>query len=269
MRQIKLQQYIPIESRIHQLRPQIKIIVIFLNLWIILAVQSVPALIVALSGLTLMLALTKIPWQNYWFVVKRIKWLLLFLVVLNLLFRKQGVVLWDFGFWQLYSGAIGQSIQVGSQLLYMMLTAAWFMYTTTPLQLISGIEVLLTPLKKLGVRTERPVLVVFIIFRFIPILLQDFEQLQFAQASRGAHIYRGSLFQRMHALPALLIPLFETALFHAQQNAKMLVARRYDQFQFGQIDDQKKGNLSELQVIVQNFTILLGIYWFNYQGVLF
>lgn len=268
MQKIKLQQYIPIESRIHQLRPQIKLIAVLLNLWIASAVQTLPALFLATVGLVLMLALTKIPWQNYFRVIKRIKWLVLFLLILNLFFRQQGVVILAVGPLEVYSGAIGQSIKVGFQLLYMMLTAAWFMYTTTPLQLISGIEWFLKPLQKIGVKTERPILVVFIIFRFIPILVQDFEQLQFAQASRGAHIYQGSLLQRMQSLPALLVPLFETALFHAQQNAKMLLARKYDNFHCWEVMNQESKKLSEIQLIVQNFTIILGVYWLNYQGLL-
>ncbi|MGL4623616.1 MAG: energy-coupling factor transporter transmembrane component T family protein [Culicoidibacterales bacterium] len=268
MKHIKLQQYIPSDSYIHHLQPQIKLMLVILNLWIVFAVQSITALAIALFGLFLMLLMTKVPWKNYFVIVKRIRWLLLFLITLNLIFLKQGVVLFSIGSWSVYTGAIEQSIQVGFQLIYMMLTAAWFMYTTTPLALISGLEWLLIPVKKLGIKTEKTVLVLFIIFRYIPILFQDFEELQFAQASRGAHIYQGSLFQRMQALPSLLVPLFETALFHAQQNAKMLLARKYDNFHYWHVSEKESKKLIEILVIAQNLIILIGVYWFNYQGFL-
>ncbi|MGL5530729.1 MAG: energy-coupling factor transporter transmembrane component T family protein [Culicoidibacterales bacterium] len=268
MKMLKLQQYIPTGSLIHQLQPQTKIIIFCLNVLTMLLVQSVPALCVAIASLGLLMFQTKVPWQNYWKVVKRIKWLVGFLIVINVLFLHQGVVVAEFAGFQVYSGAFQQSVKVGFQLSYMMITAAILLYTTTPLQLMSGIDWLLKPIKKIGIKTERFMLILFIIFRFIPILLTDFEQLQFAQASRGAYIYEGNLWQRLKAFPALFVPLFEISLFHAQQTAKMLISRKYDQFSNFQPLIVSGRNFKKNYLFLQVLGSILLIIWFNYQGFL-
>ncbi|MGL4952797.1 MAG: energy-coupling factor transporter transmembrane component T family protein [Culicoidibacterales bacterium] len=267
MKMLKLEQYIPTGSRIHQLEPHVKILLFGIYITMMLMVQSVLALCVAMFGLGLLIIQTKIPWQNYWKVIKRIKWLVAFLFGLNILFLQQGIVLIELGSFQVYSGAIQQSIQISFQLVYMMVISAILLYTTTPLQLMSGIEWFLTPLKKMGIQTEQFLLILFIIFRFIPILLTDFEQLQFAQASRGAYIYEGNLAQRLKAFPSLLVPLFETSLFHAQQTAKMLIARKYDQFSNFKALNISKNKLNKNYLFLQAISIYLVFIWSNYQGI--
>lgn len=267
MKVLKLHQYIPTNSVIHNLKPELKLMLFVLQFIMMFSVQSLPAMLCAIVGLIVFVWQTKVPLAQYGKLLSRLKWLFTFLVVMNLFFYQQGVVLLDWSFITIYSGAIQQTLRICFQLSFMMIAAGWMMYTTTPLQLMSGIDWYLRPLQYVGVKTEKMMLILFIVFRFIPILLQDLEQLQYAQASRGAYIYNGNLRQRLQAFPSLLIPLFESALAHGQQNAKMLIARRYDNFQKFQPLMINSSKMMSVLVILQHFMAIFVIFWFNFQGI--
>lgn len=266
---MQLYRYIAGQSIFHRLRPQIKILLCLCSFFIMFSVRSLPAMYVASIGLCVCLWQTRIPFKLYGQFILRLKWLFLFLAILYLFFLQQGEIILQTTWITIYSGALAQIIRVSFQLTYMMLTAAWLMYTTTPLELIIGIESYLLPLKRFGIKTERVLLLLFIVFRFIPILFSDFEELRYAQASRGAHIYEGNLQKRIQALPALFVPLFRATLTHATRNAKMLVARRYDCFSNFKINAKYLKKIIEYGIILEFIAILLAVLWFNYEGFLF
>ena len=100
--------------------------------------------------------------------------------------------------------------------------------TTSPIALIEGLTLLLTPLRWLRLPVDDFALMTLIALRFIPTLLEEVEMLVKAQLSRGADMTHGSIRERMQSLGALFIPFVQSTLRRAADLATALEARGYE-----------------------------------------
>jgi len=100
--------------------------------------------------------------------------------------------------------------------------------TTSPIALIEGLTLLLTPLRWLSLPVDDFALMTLIALRFIPTLLEEVDLLVKAQLSRGADMRHGSIRERMQSLAALFIPFIQAALRRASDLATALEARGYE-----------------------------------------
>lgn len=99
--------------------------------------------------------------------------------------------------------------------------------TTTPVALAEGVVLLLRPLRRLRMPVEEFGLMTLVSLRFVPVLVQEAEQLIKAQISRGADFTTGSLATRVRRLGTLLVPLVQGALRRAEGLSSALEARGY------------------------------------------
>lgn len=99
--------------------------------------------------------------------------------------------------------------------------------TTTPVALAEGVTLLLAPARRLRLPVDEFGLMTLVCLRFIPVLVQETEQLVKAQTSRGVDFTTGSLTQRVRAIGALLVPLLQGALRRAEGLSSALEARGY------------------------------------------
>jgi energy-coupling factor transport system permease protein len=99
--------------------------------------------------------------------------------------------------------------------------------TTTPVALAEGMVLLLRPLRRLRLPVDEFGLMTLIALRFVPVLVQETEQLIKAQVSRGADLTTGSLGARIRGIATLLVPLVQGALRRAEGLASALESRGY------------------------------------------
>ena len=102
--------------------------------------------------------------------------------------------------------------------------------TTSPIALIEGLTMLLSPLRRLpwlSLPVDDFALMTLIALRFIPTLLEEVELLVKAQLSRGADLSHGSIRERLQSLTALFIPFIQGTLRRAADLATALEARGY------------------------------------------
>lgn len=99
--------------------------------------------------------------------------------------------------------------------------------TTTPVALAEGMVLLLRPLRRLRLPVDEFGLMTLVALRFIPVLMQETEQLIKAQISRGADFTTGSLFARIRRIGTLLVPLLQGALRRADGLSSALESRGY------------------------------------------
>jgi energy-coupling factor transport system permease protein len=99
--------------------------------------------------------------------------------------------------------------------------------TTTPVALIEGLTLLLTPLRWLRLPVDDFALMTLLALRFIPTLIEEIERLVKAQASRGADFSRGTIRERLQSVSALFIPFMQGTLRRAAELATALDARGY------------------------------------------
>ncbi len=100
--------------------------------------------------------------------------------------------------------------------------------TTSPIALVEGLTMLLSPLRRLKLPVDDFALMCLIALRFMPTLLEEAEQLIKAQTSRGADMTRGTIRERLQSLTTLFIPLMQGVLRRAAELATALEARGYE-----------------------------------------
>ena len=100
--------------------------------------------------------------------------------------------------------------------------------TTTPVALIEGMTILLSPLRRLKLPVDDFALMALLALRFIPTLLEEVEQLTKAQTSRGADVASGTIRERLQSLAMLFVPLMQGVLRRASELATALEARGYE-----------------------------------------
>lgn len=100
--------------------------------------------------------------------------------------------------------------------------------TTSPVALIEGLTLLLSPLRRLRFPVDDFALMVLLALRFIPTLLEEVEQLRKAQTARGADMERGTIRERFQSLTMLFVPLMQGIFRRASELATALEARGYE-----------------------------------------
>ena len=117
--------------------------------------------------------------------------------------------------------------------------------TTTPTVLTGGLELLFSPLKKIGIPVSAFVMMISIALRFIPTLVDETDKIIKAQTSRGADFENKNPLKRIKAMIPILIPLFVSAFRRADDLAVAMECRCYNadskrtsyrQFRFGKYD---------------------------------
>ena len=228
MNNIALGRYMPLNSVVHRMDPRAKImILLFLmiaifvpaGIWgyVILAVVILAALV--LSRLQLSFALR---------AMKPMIWMMIFLLVINVLVIKTGVLWVQFGWFSIYSDAIYQTLYIVVRLTLMIIMTTILTASTKPLDLTLGIEKLLKPFDKIGLPSHIIAMMISIALRFIPTLIEETPRLMNAQASRGVDMENGTLKEKVMAILSLIVPLFVSSFDRADQLANAMEARGYD-----------------------------------------
>ena len=100
-------------------------------------------------------------------------------------------------------------------------------YTTSPIALTDGLEIMLNPLKKIKIPVHEMSMMMSMALRFIPTLIEETDKIMSAQKARGADFDSGNLFQRAKALLPILVPLFVSAFRRADELAVAMESRCY------------------------------------------
>jgi energy-coupling factor transport system permease protein len=106
-------------------------------------------------------------------------------------------------------------------------TSIFMTYTTTPIALTDGIELLLSPLKKIRVPVHEFAMMMTITLRFIPTLIEETEKIIRAQKARGTDFESGGLIKRAKAMIPILVPLFVSSFRRADELATSMECRCY------------------------------------------
>ena len=222
-----LGQYIPERSCIHNLDPRIKILGVVLLSLAILKAEILGAVLCTMFLLGLV-PLTRIPPRYYLRALKPVAPFLLLLFGLHLLFT-DGTPIPPFPAWRVtvtFQGLIS-GLVVTWQFALLVLGASFLTMTTSPTELVSGLERLLRPLNFIGVSSHEVAIMVSVALRFVPTILAEIRTIREAQTARGAVFNTGSLSKRGRQIVSLLIPLLTHSLRRADELATAMEARGY------------------------------------------
>lgn len=227
LKDITLGQYFPVNSVVHRMDARFKIAITVLFMVILFWGQHATSLAAGILFVCTAMICSKIPPKMVFRSVKPIVPVLIFTGVLNLLFIKDGDVLWSWKFISLTTGGVQTSAFMILRIMLLIAGTSLLTYTTSPIVLTDAIEALLSPLKKLHLPVHELAMMMTIALRFIPTLIEETDKIMAAQKARGADLESGGLIQRAKALVPILIPLFVSAFRRASELALAMECRCY------------------------------------------
>lgn len=234
LRNITIGQYIPKESFVHRLDPRAKILATIL---LGMAISVTASMMTQLLLVLLLLVIIKGAGLQVRYVLRGLLpslRALIFLFIIQLLFQgwrePSGYVFIEW-YWLRVTEHSIRLITLGIlRVIEFFILVSLLTLTTPATQLTHGLEMLLSPLRYIGVPVHEIALMNMIALRFIPTLAEELEQIMKAQASRGGGIgqvrwWRVDLMAR--ARIPLIVPLFLSALRRSEELILAMEARNY------------------------------------------
>lgn len=212
LNKIMIGRYYPVNSQVHKMNPLAKIICILLFVVMIFFTYDIKFNIVISILVILMLLNTKVPIKIYFKTILSIKWLLLFIFIINLI--------------------LGFNLQVTIitvlRLVYIVLYTSILTLTTPPTEITYGLEKFFSPLRLIGIPVNKMALSISLALRFIPTIIDQGNKIIKSQASRGIDYYNSNFQGKILALKSLIIPIFVLSIKRADDLADAMEVRLYN-----------------------------------------
>lgn len=224
---ITLGQYLPGSSVVHRLDPRTKIILMIAYIVLVFLVKSIPVFLIPLLFVIVTVLISGVPASYLKSSVKPIRFLLIFMFIINVLFTPGETVLFEWKFIKITKEAVTQALFITLRLLLLVTGTSLLTLTTSPISLTDGIEKLLSPLAVFGFPAHELAMMMTIALRFIPTLMEEVDRIQKAQMARGADFTSGNLITRAKNMIPILVPLFVSAFRRADELAMAMESRCY------------------------------------------
>ena len=224
LKDITLGQYFPGDTVAHRLDARTKLILVIVYIVALFQANSWLGYgLVTLATLGCM-TLARIKPRTMFKGVKPMLFIIALTALLNIFYttgtpvRPGWIITWE---------GIARAAQMILRIVLLISGTFLLTYTTSPIALTDGLELLLNPLKKLRVPVHEMTIMMSVALRFIPTLISETDKIMSAQKARGADFETGSLFQRAKALLPILVPLFVSAFKRADELAVAMESRCY------------------------------------------
>lgn len=258
LKDITLGQYFPGKTVVHRLDPRTKLILVIVYIVALFSAKHFLTYGIMLLTLCGIIAVSRIQPKV---ILRSLKPLLFIIALTGLLnlFYTQGEPLVKL--WILTITREGVRSAIFMVLRISMLIAGTFMltYTTSPIALTDGLEMLLNPLKKIKVPVHELSMMMCIALRFIPTLIEETDKIMSAQKARGADFETGSLLQRAKALIPILVPLFISSFRRADELAVAMECRCYHGGDGRTRMKQLRYQRNDTVALVGGFVIMAGV----------
>lgn len=224
LKDITLGQFFPGDTVVHRLDARTKLI--FVILYIVALFQAAGW---CSYGLTVCVAagcmlLSKIKPKNIFKGLKPMLFIIGLTAALNIFYTEGTPVLPG---WIITWEGIARAVQMVLRIILLITGTFLLTYTTSPIALTDGLELLLKPLKKIKVPVHEMTMMMSMALRFIPTLIEETDKIMSAQKARGADFETGRLIERAKALLPILVPLFVSAFRRADELAVAMESRCY------------------------------------------
>jgi len=227
LKDITLGQYFPGNSFIHRLDPRTKLICTIIYIAALFVAKSYITYGALLLLLILSVAVSRIRPSALFKGLKPLAFIIIFTAILNLFYIKGGREIFTWWVFTLTTEGIKTAFFMVFRIMMLITGTFLLTYTTTPMTLTDGLELIMNPLKKLRVPVHEFSMMMSIALRFIPTLIEEADKISNAQKARGADFETGKLTERAKALLPLLVPLFVSAFRRADELAVAMESRCY------------------------------------------
>lgn len=220
-------QYYSADSPVHRLDPRVKLVGTIVFMVSCFFVHSAAALLLAGVTVGAAIALSRVPLRRLLSQLKPIALFLVITSVINLFFVQTGDVALQAGFVTIHWDGVEAAVLYTVRFFLLLLAGSLLTLTTTPVALADATQSLLAPLERMGVPVGQATLVLTIALRFVPTLSREAEHIVAAQTARGADLENKGAIAYARACVPLIVPLFASALRHADNLGRAMDARCY------------------------------------------
>lgn len=248
---VSIGQYYSANSPIHRLDPRTKFVAAAAYMVSCFCIHGPVALAFAGAVLAIVIRMARVPLPLMLRQVRPIMIFVLVTALINIFFVQTGDVLAQLGPIRIFSGGLQSAVLYGIRFLLLLLSGSLLMLTTTPTVLCDGIELLFRPLERIGVPVGQLALIMSIALRFVPTLASETENILVAQTARGAGIEGKGPLAYARACVPIVVPLFASALRHADNLGRAMDARCYT-------GDSRRTHYHELRLQREDRTFLMG-----------
>ncbi len=212
--------YIPEDSPVHRADARAKVILLLIYSVGIFFVDAWWGMLVAAALLGAAFVASRLPWRAVFLTVMPVYLLAAITVVFNMFPYADGTV-------GLSVDGLVRGCFFALRICLLVWASMIVCYATTSTQLVDAFVWFMQPLRALRVPVDDIAMVFSIALRFIPLIVAEYEQVKEAQWSRGATFDEGSLFARIKAHAAILMPLVVGLFRRADRLAMAMDARCY------------------------------------------
>ena len=224
LKDITLGQYFPGDTVVHRLDPRTKLLLVII--YIVGLFNSVGwasyAFVILVTALSM--AISKIKPRSALKGLKPLVIIIILTAVLNIFYTDGTPIVEG---WIITWEGIERAVMMSLRIILLIVGTFMLTYTTSPIALTDGLEIMMGPLKKIKIPVHEMSMMMSMALRFIPTLIEETDKIMSAQKARGADFETGSLMQRAKALVPLLVPLFVSAFRRADELATAMECRCY------------------------------------------
>ena len=224
LKDITLGQYFPGDTVVHRLDPRTKLLLVVI--YIVGLFNSVGwasyAFVILVTALSM--AISKIKPRSALKGLKPLVIIIILTAVLNIFYTDGTPIVEG---WIITWEGIERAVMMSLRIILLIVGTFMLTYTTSPIALTDGLEIMMGPLKKIKIPVHEMSMMMSMALRFIPTLIEETDKIMSAQKARGADFDSGNLFQRAKALLPILVPLFVSAFRRADELAVAMESRCY------------------------------------------
>ena len=227
LKDITLGQYFPGGTIVHKLDPRTKLILTIIYITALFIADGVFAFFFMFAILVSCLSASRIKPRTALRGIKPVLIILIFMTILHLFFTKGEIVIFEYRSVVMTREGVFTAIFMAARIIMLIVGTFLLTYTTSPIALTDGLEMMLNPLKKIKLPVHELAMMMSLALRFIPTLIEETDKIMSAQKSRGADFETGSILKRVKAIVPIIIPLFISAFRRADELATAMESRCY------------------------------------------
>lgn len=183
--------YYKAESDIHLINPVSKLLSILFLIFSLFVTSNINLLLIIFTFELIIILISNIPFKVFYKNIVSLKYILIFIIIFNILTKVS------------IENTLIIIIKLVGTLIYSML----LILTTTPYEIVRGLNIILKPLKLIGVNVEAVSLIISLALRFVPIVLKEAKRIINVLKARGFSS-DNTIKQKFIALKSLVLPLY-------------------------------------------------------------
>ncbi len=224
LKDITLGQYFPGDTVAHRLDPRTKLLLVVIYIVGLFNATGFASYAFVILITALSMAVSRIKPASALKGLKPLIIIIILTAVLNIFYTGGTPIVEG---WIITWEGIERAVMMSLRIILLIVGTFMLTYTTSPIALTDGLEIMMGPLKKIKIPVHEMSMMMSMALRFIPTLIEETDKIMSAQKARGADFDSGNLFQRARALLPILVPLFVSALRRADELAVAMESRCY------------------------------------------